>query len=119
MTKIRIGNIEYRESMHLDGTGTYEEIIRWFSNPYYNRKESMLKDGYSENPDGSVTKGSATISDSCFEYDENCVSIATILWNKTHDEFDVKSVGLRAFELNEADHKNLMRTLKLIGETNA
>ena len=118
MTRIRIGNVEYRETVRLDGNGTYEEIVRWFPNRHYGKRKSMLEDGYRENPDGSVTKGQTTVGRSCFDSPESCCSIAQIVWNRAHDEFDVMSVGLRAFELDGEDKENLMRTLKMIGETN-
>jgi hypothetical protein len=118
MTRIRIGNIEYRETAYLNATGTYEEIVLWSPNSYYGNKEMYLKNGFTENSDGSITKGSSTIDSSCFLNPESCISICTILWNKAHDEFDVKSVGVRAFTLSQNDRKNLMRILKLIGETN-
>jgi len=118
-TKIRIGNIEYRETRYLDGKGTYEEIVRWFPNGYYGKRESMLNDGYVENGNGSLTKENFTVDGSCFENPETCCSVATIIWNNSHDEFDVKSVGTRAFDLDETDRKNFMKTLRLIEETNA
>lgn len=119
MTRIRIGNIEYRESRFLDGTGTYEEIVRWLSNGYYGKYDMMLNDGWRKTSDGSLSRGNTTIDSSCFIHQESCISIATILWNNSHDEFDVKSVGLRAFELKENDQRDFLRVLKLIGETNA
>lgn len=119
MTKIRIGNLEYREAKCLNGTGTYEEVVKWFPNEYYGKYDTMLNDGWRRTSDGSLTKGSTTIDSSCFTHPESCISIATILWNHSHDEFDVKSVGLRAFELKEDDQRDFLLVLKLIGETNA
>jgi len=117
--RIRIGNIEYCESKRPNGTGTYEEIVLLYPNKYFGKKESMLKDGYSENTDGSLTKGNTTISASCFAVQECRCLIATIVWNKSHDEFDVNSVGTRAFKLDDTNTKNFKRTLELIEEMNA
>lgn len=90
---MRIGNIEYRK------VGDNWEIVQWYPNLYYGKESEYTYDPGSE----CYTKpGSCVnISKSCFACPESCIVIAFVVWNKSHDEFDIRSVGTRPWHLDE------------------
>lgn len=102
MKRKRIGDIELR---CVDETW---QIVRWYPNPLYGKEDDFLKidDEYYQ------YKG----TDNCyvhkfgFKNPENCYVIAFI--EGSEDEPDIRSVGMRAFELNEEDEKNFKQLLK-------
>ena len=116
MKNIKIGNIEYKEVKY--GKDRYEEIVKWYPNEYYNSQESMKKDGWIFDDDGSAHKDSFTVDGSMFKNEFNQYVIAYVEWNRAHDEFDIKSVGTRAFELDKENEKDFKTVLRLIKETN-
>lgn len=116
MKNIKIGNIEYQEVKY--GNNRYEEIIKWYPNKYYNSQESMKKDGWIFDDDGSAHKDSFTVDSSMFKNEFNQCVIAYVEWNRAHDEFNIKSVGTRAFELDKENEKDFKTILRLIEETN-
>ena len=116
MKNIKIGNIEYHEVKY--GKDRYEEIVKWYPNEYYNSQESMKKDGWIFDDDGSAHKDSFTVDGSMFKNEFNQYVIAYVEWNRAHDEFDIKSVGTRAFELDKENEKDFKTILRLIKETN-
>lgn len=119
MKNIRINNVEYKTSTSLDGE-EYEEVILWYPNPRYGKEEDMKKDGWCFDEDGNAHKDNIHISSTCFKGKMNCYTVAYIEWNRAHDEYDIRSVGLRAFEFeNEDDQKDFLRVIKLIGEVNS
>lgn len=111
MKNIKVGNIEYKVEK--------EEIILWYPNDYYKSQKRLRRDGYKMNSDGSMTKdGVITIHPSLFKDKMHCLTIAFINWDHEHDEFDVKSVGTRAFELNEDNEKTFKEILNKIKKQN-
>ena len=116
MKNIKIGNIEYKEVKY--GNNRYEEIVKWYPNEYYNSQESMKKDGWIFDDDGSAHKDSFTVDSSMFKNEFYQYVIAYVEWNRAHDEFNIKSVGTRAFELDKENEKDFKTILRLIEETN-
>lgn len=116
MKNIKIGNIEYQEVKY--GNNRYEEIIKWYPNEYYNSQESMKKNGWIFDDDGSAHKDSFTVDSSMFKNEFIQYVIAYVEWNRAHDEFNIKSVGTRAFELDKENEKDFKTVLRLIKETN-
>lgn len=111
MENIKIGNLEYRAKDN--------SIVLWYPNEYYKAQKRLEKDGYVLLDDGSMSKeGVLTIHPSCFESKLCCYIVADIEWNRAHDEFDVRSIGTRAFDLKKEDIENFRKLLKEIEEQN-
>lgn len=116
MKHIRIGNVEYKESVSLTGT-PYEEIVLWYDNKYYHAQDELIKQGWVQDENGNLHNGPICYEKGVFEGKLRCYTIATITWNKAHDEFDVVSCSTRAFDLDTIDFKDFKRVLNLIKET--
>lgn len=99
----RIGNIEYRTVVLFNGH-KYIEIVRWVPNSLYGKEDEFEK-----SPFDTRTKNGVVYDDSCFKNPEVCYTIATIDYS---DEPDIKSVGMRAFDLNEQDEKDFKRLIR-------
>lgn len=99
----RIGNIEYRTVVSFNGH-KYIEIVRWVPNSLYGKEDEFEK-----SPFDSKTKNGAVYDDSCFKNSEVCYTIATIDYS---DEPDIKSIGMRSFELNEQDEKDFKKLIR-------
>lgn len=99
----RIGNIEYRPAVSFDGY-KYIEIVHWVPNSLYGKEDEFEK-----SPFDSKTKNDTIYDDSCFKNPEVCYTIATIDYS---DEPDIKSVGMRAFDLNEQDEKDFKKLIR-------
>ena len=99
----RIGNIEYRTVVSLGGH-KYVEIVRWVPNSLYGKEDEFEK-----SPFGSKTKNGIVYNDICFKNPEVCYTIATIDYA---DEPDIKSVGMRAFDLDEQDEKDFKKLIR-------
>lgn len=110
VTHIRIGNIEYRTC-----SGN-EEIVHWMPNGYYGRESEYEYDAATDSY--STADGSIHISGSFFRSPETCIVVAFVQWNKAHDEFDLRTVGIRPWEMNQDDTKNFVTILKYIEEVN-
>lgn len=111
MENIRFGNVEYQAKD--------DSIVLWYPNEYYNAQKRLLKDGYRKLPDGSMSKdGVITIHFSCFEHKFHNYVVADIEWNGAHDEFDVRSIGTRAFDLDMKDFTDLKFVLREIERKN-
>ena len=99
----RIGNIEYRAVVSCGGH-KYVEIVRWFPNFLY-RKE----DEFEKSPFDNKTKNGIMYDDSCFKNPEVCCTIATIDYS---NEPTIKSIGLRAFNLNGQDKEDFKKLFR-------
>ena len=99
----RIGNVEYRTVVSINGH-KYVEIVRWVPNSLYGKEDEFEK-----SPFGSKTKNGAVYDDRCFKNSEVCYTIATIDYA---DEPDIKSVGMRAFDLDEQDEKDFKKLIR-------
>lgn len=110
VTHIRIGNIEYRTCRG------NEEIVQWSPNGYYGRESEYE---YDETTDSYSTKdGIIHISGNLFRSPETCIVVAFVQWNKTHDEFNLRTVGIRPWEMHADDTKSFITILKYIEEVN-
>lgn len=111
MENIRIGNLEYLAKT--------DEIVLWYPNEFYKAQKRLANDGYRKLPDGSMSKdGVVCINFSCFEHEFHCYTVADIDWHNDHDEFDVRSIGTRAFDLEGKDFTDLVGILRKIEEQN-
>ena len=99
----RIGNIEYRTVVSWNGH-KYIEIIRWSPNSLYGKEHEFKK-----SPFDSKIKNGVVYGDSCFKNPEVCYTIATVDYS---DEPDIKSAGMRAFELDEQDEKDFKKLIQ-------
>jgi len=99
----RIGNIEYRAVVSSSGY-KYVEIVRWFPNSLYGKENEFEK-----SPFDSKTKNSVVYDDRCFKNPEVCYTIATIDYS---DEPAIKSIGLRAFNLNGQDKEDFKKLFR-------
>ncbi len=99
----RIGNVEYRTVVSINGH-KYVEIVRWVPNSLYGKEDEFEK-----SPFDSKTKNGAVYDNSCFKNPEVCYTIATIDYA---DEPDIKSVGMRAFDLDEQDEKDFKKLIR-------
>ena len=108
MEDIRIGNLEYLANT--------DEIVLWYPNEFYRAQERLARDGYRRLPDGSMSKdGVVTVNFSCFEHKFHCYTVADVDWHNGHNEFDVRSIGTRAFDLESkdfADFKDILREIE-------
>ena len=113
--RIRINNVEYRQTRKLNSEETYDEIVLWYPNPNYGAEEKMKSEGWMFDNDGAH-KDNVHYHIGCFKNPESCYTIADVEWNSAHDEFDIRSIGLRAFELNENDYRDFKDVLKHIAK---
>jgi hypothetical protein len=100
----RIGNIEYRAVVSSWNERKFIEIIRWVPNSLYGKEDEFEK-----SPFGSKTKNDVVYDDSCFKNPEFCYTIATI--DYAHKP-DIKSLGMRTFELDEQDEKDFKKLIR-------
>ena len=99
----RIGNIEYRTVVSFDGH-KYVEIVCWVPNSLYGKEDEFEK-----SPFDIKTKNGVVYDDNCFINPEVYYTIATIDYS---DEPDIKSVGMRAFDLEEQDEKDFKKLIR-------
>lgn len=99
----RIGNIEYRTVVSCNGQ-KYVEIVHWVPNSLYGKKDEFEK-----TPFDSKLKNGDMYDDNCFKNPEVCYTIATIDYS---DEPDIKSVGMRAFDLDEQDEMDFKKLIR-------
>lgn len=99
----RIGNIEYRTVVSFNGH-KYIEIVRWVPNSLYGKEDEFEKSSFD-----TRTKNGVCHDDACFKNPEVCYTIATIDYA---DEPDIKSVGMRAFDLDEQDEKDFKKLIR-------
>lgn len=102
MRRKRIGDIELRK------INNNWQIVRWYPNSFYGKENDFIKIG----DDFYQYKGkdNCYVHNDCFKNPESCYVIAFI--EGSEDEPDIRSVGMRAFELNEEDEKNFKQLLK-------
>ena len=99
----RIGNIEYRTVVSFSGH-KYIEIVHWIPNSLYGKEDEFEKSSFD-----NKTKNGVVYDDSCFINPEVYYTIATIDYS---DEPDIKSVGMRAFDLEEQDEKDFKKLIR-------
>ena len=99
----RIGNIEYRIAVSYSGH-KYIEIVHWVPNSLYGKEDEFEKSSFD-----TQIKNEVCYDDACFKNREVCYTIATI---DCADEPDIKSIGMRAFDLNEQDEKDFKKLIR-------
>lgn len=105
----RIGNISARPMVD-DERYSYE-ILYHYPNPYYKREGEYIPiegEDYYQHPEVSF----ARIHKGCFKNPESCYVVAFI--TNHEDEPDVRSVGLRPWELSETDEQDFKEILKYV-----
>lgn len=106
---IRIGNIELRT------INEQQEIVAWYPNIYYGKEKE-----YKYNPQAGFYYIPGKngihhhIHPDCFRNKESCYVVAFVDWNGAHDEFDLRTVGLRPWELEGEDAKDFLEVLNHI-----
>lgn len=100
---MRIGNIELR------CVNETWEIVQWYPNYFYQRENEFIKVDdehyrYKDNDNCYVHKD-------CFRNPESCCVIAFV--ERSEDEPDILSVGIRPWQLNEKDEQDFKQILKL------
>lgn len=111
----RVGNIEFCWS---DMNKGYELLCKQ-PNPDYNGQERRKKDGWKLEKDGSMTKNISgcpcRIDSSCFKGKESSYVLAFVEYHG--DGFDLRTVGLRPWELSEEDTKSFKAVLDFVSHT--
>ena len=102
ITYERRGNIEYRAVCNIEENYIrYIEVVQWYPNPYYGKESEYIKlddDTYVKDEESLCY-----VHSSCFQNPESCITLVII---SIKDEPDVRSIGLRPFELNEQDERD-------------
>lgn len=114
---VRINNIECRQTIYK--TREYE-LIAWYPNQYYGRKEAMVKeDGYKYveyDGDWGLSKNGYTINSSCFKNPESCYVVAWLEPNYKEPDVNLVTVGSRLLELSEEDRETFFKVYKIANE---
>ena len=120
MKKVRINNIECRKYTSTKTDNIHYEIIKWYKNKYYNKRDEMLSNGFIETFDGitfdGMTTGSYSINNSCFINEESCYTIASLYLDIKEPDVYLKSVGSRLLDLNEEEINSFFRVYKVVNE---
>lgn len=102
----RINNIELR---NINGRW---EIIKWYPNPYYGKKESYIWDEIKQayrDPNCDCWY----ISPGCFTNPENCYVVADVE-NCDNSEPDIRTIMARPFQLSHNDRLDFYKIIKHI-----
>ena len=107
MKRIRIGNIEFRETA---GESKLGEIVCWYTNPYFGKENEYNwsidgEHGYKEYPNCTVHK-------SCFVNEESCYVISFVDNCGEDEEPDIRSVGSRFVTLSDEDLSDYIEVCK-------
>lgn len=114
MKNIRINNIECRKYTDTKTDDTHYEIIKWQKNPYYNKREEMLSNGYRESFDGDgISNAFGAIGNSCFINEETCYTIAFLYLNRKEPDVYLKSVGSRLIDLDKNELNDFFEVYKI------
>ena len=114
MIKIRINNIECRKYKSTKTKEIHYEIIKWYENKYFNKRDKMLSKDFKETFSGDgTTNGSYTIDNSCFKNKESCYTIASLYLNYREPDIYLKSVGSRLLDLSKEERLDLFEVYKI------
>ena len=109
MKKIRIDNIEFRRyPLPIKKGRLFYEIVKWEKNPYYNKEDELIKEGFTWSITGDfLQKDDVVLDKSRFINNETCYVIA---WIKISDQNIpyMQTVGSRLLELNDSEFKTFM-----------
>lgn len=103
MKRVRIGNIELR---CVDGIW---EIVRWYPNSFYGKENDFIKidDEQYQYKDSE----NCYVHKDCFKNPESCYVIAFV--EGSEEEPDLRTVGIRPWQLDEKDEQDFKQILKL------
>jgi len=117
MKKVRINNIECRKYTSTKTDNIHYEIIKWYDNKYYNKRDEMLSKEWKETFGGEgITSGIYSIDNSCFINKESCYTIASLYLDIKEPDVYLKSVGSRLLDLNEEEINSFFRVYKVVNE---
>ena len=110
---IRIGNIECRKTDSLK-----YEIVQWYPNSFYGKKQSYLDAGWQEiqnkySKRWHIQKDSCIFEQSIFEHKESCYVVAFLEHNNNASEVDMHTVGSRLLKLNTQDLNSFMKVYRM------
>lgn len=110
---VRHGNIslELRHSCLTDPDRTDYEILHYYPNPYYKREKDFVFDKDGEWAHSKKDPAHYHVHRDCFKREQSCYVVAFLEWNSAGDEFDIRSVGSRAFRLNAKDARDLRKVI--------
>ena len=106
--KIRINNMGASSLK----TKTQAEIVRYYLNGHFGKREKYIKDGYMDKGT-CIQRGNVSFDNSCFQREENLYVVAFLEYNKKEQDIDLKSVGPRILELDEENRKDFFEVYKL------
>ena len=114
MKKVRINNIECRKYKSTKTDETHYEIVKWYKNKYYNKRDEMLSKEWEETIEGwGITNGSYTIDNTCFKNKESCYTVASLYLNFKEPDVNLKSVGSRLLDLNKEEINDFFEVYKI------
>lgn len=108
---LRVGNVEYRTEPTSKGESV-SEIVLWQKNHLYKNEDQLTEEGWNFDKEGNAVKGNRGIDASCFKDPMTCYTVARVDWNGS--EFNITSVGTRAFDLGEDDFQDFKKILELL-----
>lgn len=110
--KIRINNIEFRKYTTTKTDTPLYEILKYEPNPYYNKLQDYLNNGYEVNSDRVVSmKDRLSIDLSLFYIQETCFTIASLSCDE--DTHELTSVGKRLLNLTKEEFDDFYEVYKL------
>lgn len=105
----RIGDIEFRSTRSWNGS-FYYEVVMYYPNGYYGHEDDYVFDEmrqmyhYKDNE-------FCFIDPSCFKHEESCYTLARFEKN-SDDEYDIRSIGSRPFEISPKDITDYVACVK-------
>jgi len=114
MKKVRINNIECRKYTSTKTKDTHYEIIKWYDNKYFGKRDKMLSEEWKETFGGEgITNGSYTIDNSCFKNRESCYTVASLYLNRKEPDVYLKSVGSRLLDLSKEEINDFFEVYRI------
>ena len=107
---LRIGTIEIRET--IDKHFYDYEVVKWSPNPLYGKKEDY-KAVDKLTGEVSYGKNGITYSESCFAHPESCYVVSFVSWNPNEGWWEVREVGTRPWQLDDASYDDWTKIMKL------
>jgi hypothetical protein len=114
MVRIRINDIECRLYKTTQVSEPFYEIVKWQPNPYYNKLQEYLDNGYVESKDGSmIQKDNMGLSKGMFTNPESCYTIAHLELDMKEFDTTLKSIGSRLLDLTEDERIDFFEAYKI------
>lgn len=116
--KCRVGNIEFK---YREFNKQYE-IVRWQPNELYGKEAELAKDPNWHWRHGTWSKSIGGMwcqhGPSCFEHLESCYQIVSVRYPENdYSKFDLRTVGLRPWELDAQDEQDFKVVLEFVKQT--